>query len=205
MYFEGSTSGMLKIFNRLGNRVLNREGVVARDRKGHQLGRASRVGMLVPAANGSERRQLHDLAEALVAMEDVPHWKIVAYTGMTRKAHAKARAQRIQKMGEGVSAPPDFPQMSEVKCLWADDCGRLGLPAEGLMSLDDVDVLIFLDQHLQHLALKALLRRSKAPFKVGPIPSDDAALDFMLTWPDGGDMLSFVQLAFHYLKTLDLK
>ena len=34
---------------------------------------------------------------------------------------------------------------------------------------------------------------------------DVDALDFMLTWPEGGDMSSFVQLAFHYLKTLDLK
>lgn len=196
---------MLKIFNRLGNRKLNREGVVPRERRGHRLGPTSRIGLLVPAANSVERKQLHELAEALSAMEDVSAWRIVAYTGMTRKVHAKARAQRIQKMGEGVQAPPDFPQKSEVRCLWADDCGRLGLPDEGWMAVDDVDVLIFLDQHLQHLPLKALLRRSKAPFKVGPIPSDDAALDFMLTWPDGGDMLSFVQLAFHYLKTLDLK
>jgi len=50
-----------------------------------------------------------------------------------------------------------------------------------------------------------LIRRSQAPFKVGPMRPDDGTLDFMLTWPDGGDMLSFVQLAFHYLKTLDLK
>ena len=71
--------------------------------------------------------------------------------------------------------------------------------------LHDVDVLISLDQNMSSLPLLAMLRRSRSAFKVGPIHADDGTLDFMLTWPDGGDMLSFVQLAFHYLKTLDLK
>jgi hypothetical protein len=163
----------------------------------------SRVGLLVPAVTLSQRNQLKDLVAGL-EQEEV-HWIVLADTGLTKKAHAKARAQRIQKLGEGQEIPPDFPQLSRVHCFWRDDCSSIGLPNAIPEPLNTVDVLITLDVAWSQLPLKALMQRAKAPFKVGPMQADDGTLDFMLTWPEGGDMLSFAQVAFHYLKTLDLK
>ena len=95
--------------------------------------------------------------------------------------------------------------MAQLTCLWQDECNWLGLPQVMPKGLNEADVVLTLDKGMSNLPIKALIRRSQAPFKVGPMRPDDGTLDFMLTWPDGGDMLSFVQLAFHYLKTLDLK
>jgi len=196
---------MRKLLNRLGRRMLEREAPVVRERKGQRLESHTRVGILVPAVTSSQRHQLKGLVEGLQDGIEVDTWCILAYTGTTRKAHAKSRAQRIKKLGGGQDVPPDFPQMASVKYLWWDDCNAFGLPQIALDSLGDVDVLLSLDKHTLNLPLWALMRRSEAAFKVGPLRPDDGTLDFMLTWPEDGDMLSFVQLAFHYLKTLDLK
>ncbi len=194
---------MRKLLRRLGVRKLSREEPVDRLRRGQRLGADSKVGLLVPAVDQVHRLQLKDLVAGL-EKEEVD-WFIVADTGLTRKAHAKARAQRIQKLGLGQEVPPDFPQLSRVHCFWRDECTSLGLPTSIPDRLDSADVLLTLDSTGSQLPLRAMMRRAKAPFKVGPMQADDGTLDFMLTWPDGGDMLSFVQVAFHYLKTLDLK
>lgn len=194
---------MRKLLRRLGVRKLNREAPAERLRRGQRLGAQSKVGLLVPAVDLMHRLQLKDLVVGL-EQEEVD-WFIIADTGLTRKAHAKARAQRIQKLGVGQEVAPDFPQLSRVQCFWRDECTSLGLPTDMPDSLDRADVLLMLDSSGSQLPLRAMMRRAKAPFKVGPMQPDDGTLDFMLTWPDGGDMLSFVQVAFHYLKTLDLK
>lgn len=194
-----------KLLKRLGMRKLHREVQPARGRRGQRLERSTHVGFLVPAVDSVHRGQLKELALTLAESADVDRWRIIADTGMTRKAHAKARAHRIQRLGEGQQALPEFPQLAQVTCFWRDDCGSLGLPMAMPEELHDVDVLISLDQDMSSLPLLAMLKRSRSSFKVGPLHADDGTLDFMLTWPDGGDMLSFVQLAFHYLKTLDLK
>jgi len=190
--------------NRWGHKRLNTETPVSRERKGQGLHVNSRLGLLVPAADAAQRKQLKDLVAGLEAIEGLD-WQLVADTGLTRRAHAKARAQRIQKLGDGQDIPADFPQLSRVHCFWRDDCGALGLPTEVPAFVDAVDVLITLDAKSTELPLKAMMRRSRAPFKVGPVQEEEDTLDFMLTWPEEGDMLSFFQLAFHYLKTLDLK
>lgn len=196
---------MRKLLKRLGRRKLAMEASAVRERRGHRLGPGTTVGLLVPAADAGQRKQLKDLASGLTEGQHLVAWQVVADTGMTRKAFAKRRAQRIQKLGDGHEMAPEFPQMAQVSCFWRDDCGALGLPKEMPEALVGVDVLIMLDAEMRNLPLRAFLKRSEAPFKVGPMHDDDGTLDFMLTWPDGGDMLSFVQLAFHYLKTLDLK
>lgn len=196
---------MRKLLKRLGRRKLLREAPVERERRGQRLESTTHVGFLVPASDSWERAQLKELAAVLSGNSDFGRWRVLADTGMTRKAHAKARAHRIQRLGEGQEARPEFPQLAEVTCFWRDDCGSLGLPLAMPEELHEVDVLITLDRGMSSLPLSAMMRRSRSPFKVGPIQADDGTLDFMLTWPDGGDMSSFVQLAFHYLKTLDLK
>lgn len=196
---------MKRLLKRLGRSKLEREAPAERERRGQRLDRSTHIGFLVPATNPLERIQLKELAQLLTESDEVDRWRIVADTGMTRKAHAKARAHRIQRLGEGQEARPEFPQLARVTCCWRDDCNTLGLPSGMLEELHEVDVLITLDEHFSSLPLLAMMRRSRAAFKVGPIHADDGTLDFMLTWPDGGDMSSFVQLAFHYLKTLDLK
>ena len=80
-----------------------------------------------------------------------------------------------------------------------------GLPKVNPDGLGEGDVLIYLGQNGDNLTLKALLKRSTIAFKVGPAGLGLKDLDFMLTWPEEADMSSFVQLALHYLKTLDLK
>jgi len=194
---------MRRLLRRLGHRKLSREAPVERVRRGQQLVADSNVGLLVPAASIMHRKQLKDLVAGLE--EEEVNWFVVADTGLTKKAHAKARAQRIQKLGDGQEISPDFPQLSRVQCFWRDECSSLGLPTGIPEALHSMDVLISLDVNWSQLPLKAMMQRAKVPFKVGPMQADDGTLDFMLTWPEGGDMLSFVQLAFHYLKTLDLK
>ncbi len=196
---------MRKLFNRLGHRALGREALAERARKGQRLEGSTRVGILVPAVNSAQRHQLKELVAGLQEKHEEASWTILAYTGTTRKAHAKSRAQRMKKLGEGHRVDPDFPQLAQFSCLWHDECNMMGLPQVMPKGLNEADVLLTLDKDMSNLPLKALMRRSQAPFKVGPMRPDDGTLDFMLTWPDGGDMLSFVQLAFHYLKTLDLK
>ena len=196
---------MRKIFNRLGHRSLGREALAKRERKGQRLEGSTRIGILVPAVNSAQRHQLKGLVAGLQEMGGEASWSILAYTGTTRKAHAKSRAQRMKKLGEGHDVAPDFPQLAQLTCLWQDECNWLGLPQVMPKGLNEADVVLTLDKGMSNLPIKALIRRSQAPFKVGPMRPDDGTLDFMLTWPDGGDMLSFVQLAFHYLKTLDLK
>jgi len=148
---------------------------------------------------------LHDLVEGVDGHEDLGSWSLVVDTGMTRKAHAKSRAQRIKKLEEGQVLEPEFPQHASVYLFWRDEVGNTGLPLETLEVLDKSDVLIYLDGDSNNLVLRALLKRSKVGFKVGPSDIGLDTLDFMLAWPEGGDMSSFVQLTFHYLKTLDLK
>ena len=196
---------MRTLFNRLGHRALVRETTVYRERKGQRLQGHTRVGILVPAVNSAQRFQLKELVSGLEAMNEEASWSILAYTGTSRKAYAKSRAQRMKKLGEGHQVEPDFPQLAALTCLWRDDCSMLGLPQMMPTAINEADVVLTLDKDMSNLPLKALMRRAGAPFKVGPMRPDDGTLDFMLTWPDGGDMLSFVQLAFHYLKTLDLK
>jgi len=130
---------------------------------------------------------------------------MVVDTGMTRKAHAKARAHRIKRLEEAQVLPPEFPQHPAVHLFWRDGVDSKGLPLETPGVLGETDVLIHLDDDPDNLVLHAMLKRSSVGFKVGPAGSGIDALDFMLTWPEGEDMSSFVQLAFHYLKTLDLK
>jgi len=196
---------MRRLFNRLGHRALGREALADRERKGQRLGGDTRVGILVPAVNSAQRHQLKELVVGLEEKAGDVSWTILAYTGTTRKAYTKSRAQRMKKLGEGHNVEPDFPQLAQLTCLWHDDCNIMGLPQVMPNGINAADVLLTLDKDMSNLPLKALMRRSQAPFKVGPMRPDDGTLDFMLTWPDGGDMLSFVQLAFHYLKTLDLK
>ncbi len=184
---------------------MGRESLVNRERKGQRLQGSTRVSILVPAVNSAQRHQLKELVAGLEEKGEEASWCILAYTGTSRKAHAKTRAQRMKKLGEGHRVEPDFPQLAQLTCLWRDDCNMMGLPQVMPKGVYEADVVMTLDKDMSNLPLKALMRRSEAPFKVGPMRPDDGTLDFMLTWPDGGDMLSFVQLAFHYLKTLDLK
>ena len=88
-----------KLLKRLGMRKLHREVPPARDRRGQRLEHSTHVGFLVPASDSVNRGQLKELASALAETADVDRWRIVADTGMTRKAHAKARAHRIQRLG----------------------------------------------------------------------------------------------------------
>lgn len=166
---------------------------------------STRVVFLAPGHTPSLRAQLFDLVDGVDGHPDIGSWSLVVDTGMSRKAHAKARAQRIKRLEESQTLPPEFPQHAAVHLCWRDDVDSKGLPVELPDSLATSDVLIHLDGIPDSLVLNALLKRSKVAFKVGPSRSDVDALDFMLTWPEGGDMSSFVQLAFHYLKTLDLK
>lgn len=196
---------MRNLLNRIGRRKLRREAPAIRERRGQRLEEGTVVGLLAPGVDARQRRQLKDLVKGLEEQEEARLWRVIVDTGISRKSHAKSRAQRIQKLGGGQEVPPDFPQISEVHCFWKDECSSLGLPLVMPEALNGVDVLITLDAGMSNLPLRAMLRRANAPFKVGPMQADDGTLDFMLTWPDGGDMLSFVQVAFHYLKTLDLK
>ena len=196
---------MRRLLKRLGRRKLSREVPGERVRRGHRVDGLTRVGLLVPAVDFAQRKELKELVLGLQDVQETLDWMVWADTGMTRRAYAKSRAQRIQKLGAGQEVPPDFPQESRLSCFWRDDCSALGLPMLMPDGLHDVDVLITLDASSANLPLRAMMRRSKAPFKVGPKHADDGTLDFMLSWPDGEDMQSFAHLAFHYLKTLDLK
>ena len=194
-----------RLQTRWGRAALRRESPAERSRKGRRLDAATQVVFLAPGHTPSLRAQLFDLVDGVDGHPDIGSWSLVVDTGMSRKAHAKARAQRIKRLEESQTLPPEFPQHAAVELCWRDDLDSRGLPVELPDSLVNSDVLIHLDGIPDSLVLNALLKRSKVAFKVGPSGPDLDALDFMLTWPEGGDMSSFVQLAFHYLKTLDLK
>ena len=194
-----------RLQTRWGRTALRREPPAERTRQGRRLDDSTSVVFLAPGHSPGLRAQLFDLVDGVDGHPDIGSWSIVVDTGMTRKAHAKARAQRIKRLEESQVLPPEFPQNPSVHLCWRDDLDSRGLPTETPDILASADVLIHLDGHRDNLVLHALLKRSKVGFKVGPSGSGLDALDFMLTWPEGGDMSSFVQLAFHYLKTLDLK
>lgn len=194
-----------RLQTRWGRATLRREAPAERTRKGRRLDDSTQVVFLAPGHTPSLRAQLFDLVDGVDGHPDIGSWSIVVDTGMSRKAHAKARAQRIKRLEESQTLPPEFPQNAAVHLCWRDDLDSKGLPVELPESLIHSDVLIHMDEIPDSLVLNALLKRSKVAFKVGPSGSDLDALDFMLAWPKGGDMSSFVQLAFHYLKTLDLK
>ena len=196
---------MRKLLARLGRKRLERESPTGRERQGVRVEGGTRVGLLVPASSYIQRIQLRDLIIGMDEMGDDLDWSMVVDTGMKRKTHTRSRAQRIQKIGGGLEVPPEFPQRSQMVLFWRDECNALGLPNDIPKKVTGVDVLLSLDVDQSSLPLLAMMKRSNAGFKVGPMHAEDGTLDFMLTWPDGGDMLSFVQLALHYLKTLDLK
>lgn len=196
---------MASILHRWGRIALRREASAKRSRKGCRLSGETRLALLVPADSLSLRLQLKDLVEGMQEQEEVSQWCMVVDTGMSRKAHAKARAQRIKSLNQTPESEPEFPQHAQVKLVWKDDVGARGLPKTIPDALHEADVVLWLDQTGDNLPLRAWLKRSTVGFKVGPASAQNGDLDFMLTWPDGGDMSSFVQLAFHYLKTLDLK
>ena len=196
---------MRRLWTRLGLAALRKEPPAIRNRKGRRLDHSTSVVFLAPGHSPSSRSQLHDLVEGVDGHEDLGSWSLVVDTGMTRKAHAKSRAQRIKKLEEGQVLEPEFPQHASVHLFWRDEVGNTGLHLETPEVLDKSDVLIYLDGDSNNLVLRALLKRSKVGFKVGPSDIGLDTLDFMLAWPEGGDMSSFVQLTFHYLKTLDLK
>lgn len=196
---------MASILHRWGRAALRREAATVRSRKGHRLSSETRLALLVPADSLSLRLQLKDLVEGMQEQEEVNRWCMYVDTGMSRKAHAKARAQRIKSLNHSMESEPEFPQHAQVKLIWKDDLGASGLPKSMPDALHEADVVLWLDSTGDNLPLQAWLKRSSAGFKVGPASAQTDELDFMLTWPDGGDMSSFVQLTFHYLKTLDLK
>jgi len=193
-----------KLWNRWGRATLRREPGAIRARKGQKLADASHLVFLIPATKVGQRAQLRELVDHLSGREDMPDWTCVVDTGWTKKAHAKSRAQRIKKLGASASLPPDFPQDPRIHLFWRDDVSRQGLPKHLPDPLSQGDTLVYLHRGGDALVMEALLKRSTLPFKVGPT-QNEAELDFMLTWPEGGDMSSFVQLTLHYLNTLDLK
>jgi|GEM_PF-955177 len=190
---------------RWGRSVLKREAPAARMRQGKRLDGRHSVLFLAPAHNASLRKELKDLLEGIEGHPDLGVWSVVVDTGLTRKAHAKSRAQRIRSLESGMTPPPDFPQHSSVHLFWRDEVGRNGLPKGTPDWMNKADVLVLLGRSGDNLVLSSLLKRSTVSFKVGPTETDCEDLDFMLAWPKDEDMSSFVQLALHYLKTLDLK
>lgn len=194
--------GLLKRWGRL---ALKREAPAQRRREGKRIDGQHSVLFLAPAHTAALRSDLKDLVEGLEGHPDLGNWSIGADTGWTRKAHAKSRAQRIKSLESGMAPPPDFPQDAAVHLFWRDEVGRNGLPKVTPDWMNKADVLILLDPSEDNLVLSALLKRSTVSFKVGPTEAHCEDLDFMLAWPKDGDMSSFVQLALHYLKTLDLK
>ena len=196
---------MRRLWTRLGLAALRKEPPAQRNRKGRRLDHSTSVVFLAPGHSPSTRSQLFDLMEGVDGHGDLGSWSLVVDTGMTMKSHAKLRTQRIKKLEEGQTLVPAFPQHPSVHLFWRDEVGKTGLPLVTPDVLDKADVLIYLDQDPNNLVLRALLKRSKVEFKVGPSEVGLDTLDFMLAWPDGSDMSSFVQLTFHYLKTLDLK
>lgn len=196
---------MRALLKRWGRSALKKEKSPDRLRQGTRVDESTSVLFLVPADTLALRSQLKDLVDGLNGYPELGEWKIVADTGLTQKAHAKARAQRIRSLEAGQSPPSDFPQHGAVQLFWRDEVASNGLPKVNPNGLGEGDVLIYLGQSGDNLTLKALLKRSTIAFKVGPAGLGLKDLDFMLTWPEEADMSSFVQLALHYLKTLDLK
>ena len=193
-----------KLWNRLGRATLRHEPAAIRTREGRGLTDSRHLVFLVPATKSLHRAQPRKLVAHLSVRQDMPDWTCVVDTGWTRKAHAKSRAQRIKKMEGAVDLPPDFPQDPRIHLFWRDDVSQQGLPKELPAPLKEGDTLIYLHRGGDALVMESLLKRSTLPFKVGPT-QQEPELDFMLTWPEGGDMSSFVQLTLHYLNTLDLK
>lgn len=145
------------------------------------------------------------LVEWLKQERQVGAWTLIADTGTTRKAHAKSRARRIKSIDSGQAPPPDFPQEAQVQLMWRDDLSFRGLPASLPPALKQGEVLLSLDAKSEYLPIQALLKRSPIGFRVGPVEAGEPSLDFMMPWKEGTSMLEFVQMTFHYLKSLDLK
>lgn len=196
---------MGKWWNRWGRASLRREPAAIRSREGRGLSATTHLVFLVPGHKSGLRRELRELVEHLSQRTDIPDWTCVVDTGWTQKAHAKSRAQRIKRSENATLLPPDFPQDPRIHLLWRDDVSRQGLPKVLPEPLTRGGVLIYLHRGGEALVMEALLKRSTLAFKVGPTQEDQEELDFMLAWPEEGDMSEFVELTLHYLNTLDLK
>lgn len=194
-----------KWWNRWGRASLSREPAARRTREGVGLSSTSRLVFLVPGHKSGLRRELRYLVDYLGSRSDIPKWTCVVDTGWTRKAHAKSRAQRIKGSESASLLPPDFPQDPRIHLLWRDDVSKWGLPQSLPEPLSGNGILISLHRGGPQLVMEALLKRSNLPFKVGPTQEGVEELDFMMAWPEEGDMAQFVELTLHYLNTLDLK